>query len=390
MKHLICLLVLACLTAASNAETITVCLDGSCDYTDIQESISAASHGDTVIVYPGVYTSSHPGWVVDLQGKAITLTSLDPEDPEVVQATVIDGEDARRGVSCHSGETWKTIIRGFTIQNGYTVPYDYDGSGSFTYDEAYGGCLNVRYSSPQFEYCVFRGGRGYDEYINNAAAGYGAGCFLRGSSSRFEHCRIEDNRDGVVPSGFCAFSGSPTLIDCQIRNNEGYGVFTGQYGFQIVMERCAISGNSGRGLTVNYSGEASLVDCVIENNGQQGVTAYQSAVSLNLCVIRYNRSGYEVNTTDLGTITNTVICQNTKFQTAGDWLDGGGNTIGDQCPTTCIYDLSGDGQVDAEDLGILLAFWANAEGYPQADLNGDGRIDAADLGLLLGYWGVCQ
>ena len=34
MKHLICLTVLACLATASNAETITVCLDGSCDFAD--------------------------------------------------------------------------------------------------------------------------------------------------------------------------------------------------------------------------------------------------------------------------------------------------------------------------------------------------------------------
>ena len=45
MKHLVCLTVLACMAKASNAETITVCLDGSCDYTDIPEAINAASSG---------------------------------------------------------------------------------------------------------------------------------------------------------------------------------------------------------------------------------------------------------------------------------------------------------------------------------------------------------
>ena len=37
MLNLNFLTVLVCLTAVSNADTITVCLDGSCDYSDIQE-----------------------------------------------------------------------------------------------------------------------------------------------------------------------------------------------------------------------------------------------------------------------------------------------------------------------------------------------------------------
>ena len=45
MKHLICLVAIAFLATPSYAETITVCLDGSCDYTDILEAINAASSG---------------------------------------------------------------------------------------------------------------------------------------------------------------------------------------------------------------------------------------------------------------------------------------------------------------------------------------------------------
>ena len=55
MKHLVCLAVLVCLATASNAETITVCLDGSCDYTDIQEAINAASDGDVIEIAAGTY-----------------------------------------------------------------------------------------------------------------------------------------------------------------------------------------------------------------------------------------------------------------------------------------------------------------------------------------------
>ncbi|MDZ4753844.1 MAG: dockerin type I repeat-containing protein [Phycisphaerae bacterium] len=45
-------------------------------------------------------------------------------------------------------------------------------------------------------------------------------------------------------------------------------------------------------------------------------------------------------------------------------------------------DLNGDGNVDAEDLAILLGAWETVG----ADLNGDGTTDAADLAILLGAW----
>lgn len=46
-------------------------------------------------------------------------------------------------------------------------------------------------------------------------------------------------------------------------------------------------------------------------------------------------------------------------------------------------DLSGDGAVNATDLGILLGQWGSTSN-PSADLNGDGRVDSADLAILLG------
>jgi hypothetical protein len=48
------------------------------------------------------------------------------------------------------------------------------------------------------------------------------------------------------------------------------------------------------------------------------------------------------------------------------------------------FDLTGDGERNGEDLGILLGAW----GQPGAtDLNADGVTNGADLGLLLGAWG---
>ncbi len=56
-------------------------------------------------------------------------------------------------------------------------------------------------------------------------------------------------------------------------------------------------------------------------------------------------------------------------------------------PNPCPGDVTGDGMVDAIDLGILLASWGTAN--KAADVNGDGTVDASDLGILLSAWGSC-
>ncbi|HEX6097807.1 MAG TPA: hypothetical protein VF432_15890 [Thermoanaerobaculia bacterium] len=76
----------------------------------IQAAITAAAHGDEIIVAPGTYNET-----ADLQGKQITLRSS--HGPAV---TILDG--ANKGVSiltAKSGESaGDTIVRGFTFRNG--------------------------------------------------------------------------------------------------------------------------------------------------------------------------------------------------------------------------------------------------------------------------------
>jgi hypothetical protein len=66
---------------------------------------------------------------------------------------------------------------------------------------------------------------------------------------------------------------------------------------------------------------------------------------------------------------------------------GGAGTLTVTCTPTpqCPADLSADGLVDGNDLGILLGLWGTAKG----DLDGDGFTDGADLAVMLGSWGGC-
>jgi hypothetical protein len=60
-----------------------------------------------------------------------------------------------------------------------------------------------------------------------------------------------------------------------------------------------------------------------------------------------------------------------------------------ECEDPCPADLSGDGDVDPEDLALLLGAWGPNPGNP-ADLDGDDQVGPADLAILLGNWGACE
>jgi len=79
------------------------------DYWTIQEAVDASTSGDTIIVRPGVYAEN-----VDLGGKSIVLTS--EKGPHV---TTIDGNRVGSVVTYAKGEGPGSVLRGFTITNGY-------------------------------------------------------------------------------------------------------------------------------------------------------------------------------------------------------------------------------------------------------------------------------
>jgi parallel beta-helix repeat protein len=79
----------------------------------IKAGIDAATNGDEVEVAEGTYYEE-----VDFEGKAITLRSTNPNDWDVVTATIIDANGlAQPGVKFVSGEDANSVLSGFTIQN---------------------------------------------------------------------------------------------------------------------------------------------------------------------------------------------------------------------------------------------------------------------------------
>lgn len=91
---------------------------------------------------------------------------------------------------------------------------------------------------------------------------------------------------------------------------------------------------------------------------------------------------------DAGTDCNNNTVPDNCDIASGVSIDINNDGVPDECQ--CVGDLSGDGAVGQDDLGILLAAYGCDDGVGQCpgDLNGDGTTGQADLGILLARYGA--
>ncbi len=96
--------------------THTVSLDGSGDFTVIQQAIDSSVNGDTVLVYPGYYVEN-----LNFNDRSIKLYSLEAltgEDHYIAETT-IDGGGVDKVIEIWNQTLIDAEIRGFSITNGY-------------------------------------------------------------------------------------------------------------------------------------------------------------------------------------------------------------------------------------------------------------------------------
>jgi sugar lactone lactonase YvrE len=162
------------------------------DYPTIQWAINEASYfvADTVLVTNGTYFEN-----LNFNGKAVTVTSVNGP-----QATIIDGSHAGPVVNFSNGEGAGSIIKGFTIQNGY----NWLGSG-----------MTVLWSSPTITGNIFQNNAEEDGY-------YGAAIGGNGASPIIEQNLFQNNTaDGQYLSGVVSFvnDSSPVIANNVFANN---------------------------------------------------------------------------------------------------------------------------------------------------------------------------
>jgi hypothetical protein len=238
---------------------IIVDQSGGGNYTTIQEGINNAYNGDTVLVYPGTYYEN-----INYNGKNITVASLllTTQDTTYISQTIINGNQNGSVVEFVSGEELNSIIKGFTITNGFASDIDSIPAG--------GGikCIN---SSPTIAKNIIKE-NGCDLYIN------GGGIYCGNSNSHIINNTISYNEGAYYGAGICISDSSEVLIKGNVIFNNltssGYGIAKGGGIFcdgnmcYAVIEQNTICNNTvdfGNGGGI-YSNNASIVNTILWNN----------------------------------------------------------------------------------------------------------------------------
>jgi predicted outer membrane repeat protein len=227
------------------------------DCNTIQAAIDDSNDGDVVIVAPGTYTGNG-NRELDFRGKAITVRSTDPQDPNIVAATIIDCENETCGFDFHNSENSYSVINGFTITRGYHT----DSGGGIRCYKSHPKILNCVITESSAQYC---GGGMFNNYsdpilINctftgNSAPDRGGAIWCHsGSDPYLLNCSFIENSAG--DGGAISGGGSPTIINCDFYKNSALGdiydpMSSGGYGGAVhsvdnrpKLENCSFTENS--------------------------------------------------------------------------------------------------------------------------------------------------
>lgn len=305
------------------------------EFDNIQAAIDDANDGDMIVVSSGMYRG--PGnRDIDFAGKAITLSSTDPSNPNIVAATIIDcqatADEQHMGFLFHSGEGPNSILDGFTITNGY---HEEAGAILCTYVRV----GEFRPSSPTITNCVITNNHG----TQAGAVRCGSGC-----EPLISNCVISDNTGTYTGGLRYADECRPVVSNCIIRGNSGMygGIRTGGARCHGTISNCVISGNSatGKGAGVNwwsYGGSVEITNCTIVDNERQFSTA-------GICI------GGGGGTT--GTITNCIIRGNRGLDWPLAqiylWSDGDLPTTAEVTYCNVEGGWPGEGNIDTDPLFV--------------------------------------
>ncbi|OHB44779.1 MAG: hypothetical protein A2Y13_00040 [Planctomycetes bacterium GWC2_45_44] len=270
------------------------------EYTTLQSAISASSNGDEIILDPNTYSGE--GFVdISFNGLAITVRSTDPNDPNIVAATIISCNAPVRAFVFDHNEGANSILNGLTIQNGYL-----DG-------------VYCRQSSPTIKNCRFLNYSSscrpiiYSEAdkitIDNCLFQYGnAASFYDCNEININNCVFVNNLEAVL----CRLSGQLNITNSDFSYQGNRTIYS--FETDVLIADCNIAYNMGN---VNYDSGTVYIDsadyCRIE-----GSTIKQNKNQSGIRIANSNNKAATV--TD---INNCDITNNTSDNTgAGIWFTG--------------------------------------------------------------------
>ncbi|GEM_PF-2539479 len=232
-------------------------------YCAIQEALDAAKDADKIVISPGRYYEN-----ISIGNKKITLKGTAPTDPNVINATVIDGSRIEISqpyqpdpnnplyastVSLLPNQAAEVTIEGLTVTGG--LGYLDDNDTVETDDDLWkgGGIFSAYNSDMTISHC---------NIISNEQADLGGGIYLQATmKATIDHCTVSDNKADADGGGIM-------LLDCndvEINNNMivdnqaamGGGIFAGNIE-RINLEFCTVAGNEA---TTGGGGLQLLGDC---------------------------------------------------------------------------------------------------------------------------------
>jgi len=200
-------------------------------YPSIQSAINDAETGDEIVISPGVYRHFEN---IDFRGKNVTLRSIDPNDPDVVLATIINGRGQGAVVTFSSSEDANSVLAGLTITGAEWGLY----------------CAGA---SPTVTHCVITG---------NKSAGIR---LWKLGNPAITHCDIVANSGiGIemvlYKSGRYTLSNYPTIANCVVAANLQHGISGGA----PTITNCTIVDNLLNGID---SSMATVTNSIIYFNG---------------------------------------------------------------------------------------------------------------------------
>lgn len=362
-------------------------------YPDIQAAIDDCADGDTVTVWPGLYPDTDPlnDDYIDFKGKNITLTSIDPNDSNIVENTVIRGYVQFTGT-----EDANCMLTGFSIKD----PYD--------------GAVYGNGTGAAISHCIISG-NGPD------------GIAIMECDGIISNCVITDNPN-------CASCGPlfPVIFDCgglikncTIANNaSGISISGGKL---LTMQNCIIYNNGGSQIQVLSGSALDISYCDLQDGlggiaGNGAVNWGSGNIDTDPCFADVADGDYHLKSEgwqwtrylvhDSHWTYDDVTSRCIDAGNPGSPLDNelltipddpnhdwgvnlrlnmgayGGTAEASMPPYDWVLlgDLTNDGTVGYEDLAGQIEDWLTTANQKPGDLNRDGIINITDFALLADGW----
>jgi len=247
-----------------NADLITVDANGGAQFFTIQEAIDFASNGDTILVHPSTYYEN-----INFNGKNIVVASLflTTGNKDYINDTVINGNHNGVVVTFQNGETSSTILKGFTITNGYAE----DGGGIKCFNASKpvidhliisdntatddgGGVACYYYSCPKISNCLL---------IDNIAYDNAGGIYMNNCHGLIENCLFVDNTSNAGSSALDLWGSSPLIrnITCYDNYSGGWATIGMWNDANPVIQNSIVFQNTGYGFVFHPDADPIIEFC---------------------------------------------------------------------------------------------------------------------------------